>query len=432
MAGRTPRMGDSDSEELEWDPDRERALRKIDRAARERNGNSGPKKSIAERKAEYQKWRAAREMAAQASTVSFMAAAAARRREQQQQPTPAEDGEGDDEDEEDHDDASLSQSSEDEDFEEKEEGEAYDVVVVGAEPAGLLLALDLGRQKLRVLLLEASASDPPASFVGGAHLNCCTMEAFRRRGLLASMLRWGLPAWRGRGVAALAGESASNATVSMDAPAPSRQDSESVGVDVAAEARTGGAAHASCQPHVLPQACQLRTLWEALAQCETVRVLRGWRVAHLLQASGSPLLPPPPHPHPRYPLPPLPPPPCSPPPSAPLPVPSTPQRPPPPPPTPRLRLRLPLHRTTGASPRPSRPPPPPPPTPPPRPPLLPPRSPSRRSGAPRGAATRRAARTRARRAAAAAAGAARHELRAFTSWAATGRRRACASCCGCR
>ena len=65
-------MSDSnDSDDLDWDPDRERALRKIDRAARERLTPQGPRKSIKERKAEYAQWKASRDLVAQASTVSL-------------------------------------------------------------------------------------------------------------------------------------------------------------------------------------------------------------------------------------------------------------------------------------------------------------------------------------------------------------------------
>ena len=49
------------------------------------------------------------------------------------------------------------------------------------------------------------------------------MEAFRRRGLLASVLRWGVPVWRGRGAVVISGESAASGSVAHDAPAMSRQ-----------------------------------------------------------------------------------------------------------------------------------------------------------------------------------------------------------------
>ena len=71
-----------------------------------------------------------------------------------------------------------------------------------------------------------------------AHLNCATMEAFRRRGLLASVLRWGVPVWRGRGAVAISGESAASGSVAHDAPAMSRQDAQAYGVDAEQEART--------------------------------------------------------------------------------------------------------------------------------------------------------------------------------------------------
>ena len=215
-------MSDSgDSEDLDWDPDRERALRKIDRAARERLTPQGPKKSIKERKAEYGQWKAARDMVAQASTVSILAKvgaeAAARRHGEQEQQRQQEqqrrdEGEGDE-----------SQSDLSDEQEPSGANATYDVVVVGAEPAGLLLALDLGREKLRVLLVEPSTEEPAASYIGAAHLNCATMEAFRRRGLQASLLRWGVPVWRGRGAVAISGENAASGSVMHDAPATSRQ-----------------------------------------------------------------------------------------------------------------------------------------------------------------------------------------------------------------
>ena len=273
-------MSDSnDSDDLDWDPDRERALRKIDRAARERLTPQGPRKSIKERKAEYAQWKASRDLVAQASTVSLMARlgaeAAARRHEEEQERQREQEwsdrdvGEGE-----------YSESDWSEEEEPSGANANYDVVMVGADPAGLLLALDLGRERLRVLLVEPSTEEPAASYIGAAHLNCATMEAFRRRGLLASVLRWGVPAWRGRGAVEISGDSAASGSVSHDAPAMSRQDAQAYGIDAAAEARTGGAAAASSQPHVLPQASQRRVLWEALAECPTVHVLRGWRVAH--------------------------------------------------------------------------------------------------------------------------------------------------------
>ena len=163
-------MSDSeDSDDLDWDPDRERALRKLDRAARERLTPQGPRKSIKERKAEYAQWKAARDMVAQASTVSFMAKAGAeaatRRHEEQleqleqqrQQERPDDGGSGDDEGEGEGED---SQSDWSEEEEPSGANANYDVVVVGAEPAGLLLALDLGRERLRVLLVEPNTEEP--------------------------------------------------------------------------------------------------------------------------------------------------------------------------------------------------------------------------------------------------------------------------------
>ena len=163
-------MSDSeDSDDLDWDPDRERALRKLDRAARERLTPQGPRKSIKERKAEYAQWKAARDMVAQASTVSFMAKAGAeaatRRHEEQleqleqqrQQERADNDGSGDDESEGEGED---SQSDWSEEEEPSGANANYDVVVVGAEPAGLLLALDLGRERLRVLLVEPNTEEP--------------------------------------------------------------------------------------------------------------------------------------------------------------------------------------------------------------------------------------------------------------------------------
>ena len=161
-------MSDSeDSDDLDWDPDRERALRKLDRAARERLTPQGPRKSIKERKAEYAQWKAARDMVAQASTVSFMAKAGAeaatRRHEEQleqleqQRQQERHGGSGDDEGEGEGED---SQSDWSEEEEPSGANANYDVVVVGAEPAGLLLALDLGRERLRVLLVEPNTEEP--------------------------------------------------------------------------------------------------------------------------------------------------------------------------------------------------------------------------------------------------------------------------------
>ena len=58
-------MADSDSavedDEIDWDPDEERALRKQARALREQEeGEERPRKSIAERRAAYAAWRNAK------------------------------------------------------------------------------------------------------------------------------------------------------------------------------------------------------------------------------------------------------------------------------------------------------------------------------------------------------------------------------------
>ena len=89
--------------------------------------------------------------------------------QQRQQERADNDGSGDDESEGEGED---SQSDWSEEEEPSGANANYDVVVVGAEPAGLLLALDLGRERLRVLLVEPNTEEPgdgPPTDLGPAH-----------------------------------------------------------------------------------------------------------------------------------------------------------------------------------------------------------------------------------------------------------------------
>lgn len=68
----------------------------------------------------------------------------------------------------------------------------FDVVIVGGGPAGLMLAIELGRREIRALLVdekEATASNPQANATQAR-----TMEHFRRLGFSEDIRRLGLPA----------------------------------------------------------------------------------------------------------------------------------------------------------------------------------------------------------------------------------------------
>ncbi|GAB3045545.1 FAD-dependent monooxygenase [Stenotrophomonas tumulicola] len=68
----------------------------------------------------------------------------------------------------------------------------YDVIVVGAGPAGLTLAIDMGQRGVRVLLLERNAE--PGPWPKMERTNARTMEFYRRLGLAQAIRAEGYPA----------------------------------------------------------------------------------------------------------------------------------------------------------------------------------------------------------------------------------------------
>ncbi len=68
----------------------------------------------------------------------------------------------------------------------------FDVVVAGAGPVGLVLAIDLGRRGVRTLLLEKDTA--PAPYPKMDRSNARTMELFRRLGLAERVRALGYPA----------------------------------------------------------------------------------------------------------------------------------------------------------------------------------------------------------------------------------------------
>src|SRR5262245_17809391 len=67
-----------------------------------------------------------------------------------------------------------------------------DVLIVGAGPVGLTLAVDLGQRGVRAMLIEQK--DAPQRFPKMERCNARTMEMFRRIGLAERVRAAGLPA----------------------------------------------------------------------------------------------------------------------------------------------------------------------------------------------------------------------------------------------
>src|SRR5215813_6426472 len=68
----------------------------------------------------------------------------------------------------------------------------YEVLVVGAGPVGLTLAIDLGQRGVQCLLIEQKAA--PAKLPKMERCNARTMEIYRRMGIAEQVRRAGLPA----------------------------------------------------------------------------------------------------------------------------------------------------------------------------------------------------------------------------------------------
>jgi len=68
-----------------------------------------------------------------------------------------------------------------------------EVIIVGAGPVGLSLAMDLARRSVGVTLVEMRAAGEPPS-VRCNHVSARTMEAFRRLGIARAVRDGGLPA----------------------------------------------------------------------------------------------------------------------------------------------------------------------------------------------------------------------------------------------
>ncbi|MGA8323913.1 MAG: FAD-dependent monooxygenase, partial [Xanthobacteraceae bacterium] len=65
------------------------------------------------------------------------------------------------------------------------------VVIVGGGPCGLILAIELGRRSIPVILLEEKAT--PARFPAANATQARTMEHYRRLGFAEKVRRQGLP-----------------------------------------------------------------------------------------------------------------------------------------------------------------------------------------------------------------------------------------------
>ena len=68
-----------------------------------------------------------------------------------------------------------------------------DILIVGAGPVGLSLAMDLARRGVRVMLVEMRAAGEPPS-VRCNHVSARTMEIYRRLGIADNVRNAGLPA----------------------------------------------------------------------------------------------------------------------------------------------------------------------------------------------------------------------------------------------
>ena len=67
-----------------------------------------------------------------------------------------------------------------------------DVLIVGAGPTGLTLAIDLGKRGVRCILIEQKAQ--PAFLPKMERINSRTMEIYRRMGLVQQIRAAGLSA----------------------------------------------------------------------------------------------------------------------------------------------------------------------------------------------------------------------------------------------
>src|SRR3954470_18973515 len=68
-----------------------------------------------------------------------------------------------------------------------------DVLIIGAGPVGLTLALDLGRRGIRCTLVEQKSA--PHMWPKMERCNARSMEIYRRMGLAEKIRAAGLPAW---------------------------------------------------------------------------------------------------------------------------------------------------------------------------------------------------------------------------------------------
>src|ERR1700704_485212 len=68
-----------------------------------------------------------------------------------------------------------------------------DVLIVGAGPVGLSLAVDLGRRGVRCILIEQNSA--PHMWPKMERCNARSMEIYRRLGLAEKIRAAGLPAW---------------------------------------------------------------------------------------------------------------------------------------------------------------------------------------------------------------------------------------------
>ena len=68
-----------------------------------------------------------------------------------------------------------------------------DVLIVGAGPVGLTLAIDLGRRGVRCTLIEQNSA--PHMWPKMERCNARSMEIYRRLGLAEKIRAAGLPGW---------------------------------------------------------------------------------------------------------------------------------------------------------------------------------------------------------------------------------------------